>query len=153
MESSGLNNRINYKVLYLYILLYYIFDIIIWSLHWLQLTYWPTDWLILQTSEISPFKYKINVIQRLLYDWLNLKSWRSAVGGYTRTNQILYHLIKLLLVITPSIFIRLTRKYHNSNPLIETVLMSTKSQRLDHPFPKYLESSPIIIYMRYVNPN
>src|SRR6266511_552801 len=121
---------------------------------------------MLQTSKISPFKYKINVIQRLLYDWLNLKSRRSAVGSrrlyksrrsavgsYTRTNQILYHLIKLLLVITPSIFIRLTRKYHHSNPLIETILMSTKSQRLDHPFPKYLESSLIIIYMCYVNPN
>src|SRR6266508_4625999 len=91
---------------------------------------------------------------KLNYDWLSLKSRRSAVdgrrsavGGYTRTNQILYHLIKLLLVITPSIFIRLTRKYHHSNPLIETILMSTKSQRLDHPFPKYLESSPIIIYI------
>src|SRR6266540_4073261 len=115
---------------------------------------------MLQTSEISPFKYKINVIQRLKFYWIKYKSRQSAVGGqrsavsgYTRTNQILYHLIKLLLVITPSIFIRLTRKYHHSNPLIETILMNTKSQRLDHPFPKYLESSPIIIYMRYVNPN
>src|SRR6266540_5668867 len=72
---------------------------------------------------------------------------RSAVGSYTRTNQILYHLIKLLLVITPSIFIRLIRKYYHSNPLIETILMSIKSQRLNHPFSKYLESSPIIIYI------
>src|SRR6266511_2157514 len=115
---------------------------------------------MLQTSEISPFKYKNTVIQSLKFYWIKYKSRRSAVGGrrsavggYTRTNQILYHLIKLLLVITPSIFIRLTRKYHHSNPLIETILMSAKSQRLDHPFPKYLESSPIIIYMRYVNPN
>src|SRR6266498_1590227 len=108
---------------------------------------------MLQTSEISPFIYKKYVIRRLKFYWIKDKSRRSAVGGYTRTNQILYHLIKLLLVITPSIFIRLTRKYYHSNPLIETILMSTKSQRLDHPFPKYLESSPIIIYMRYVNPN
>src|SRR6266498_3114329 len=134
---------INIKVPLLIYLLYYIFDIIISSL----------NRLMLQTSEISPFKYKINVIQRLKFYWIKYKSRRSVVGGYTRTNQILYHLIKLLLVITPSIFIRLTRTYHHSNPLIETILMSTKSQRLDHPFPKYLECFPINIYMRYVNPN
>src|SRR6266511_3820175 len=122
---------------------------------------------MLQKSEISPFIYKNNVIRRLKSYWIKYKSRRltvgsrqsavgsrrSAVGGYTRTNQILYHLIKLLLVLTPSIFIRLIRKYHHSNPLIETILMSTKSQRLDHPFPKYIENSPIIIYMCYVNPN
>src|SRR6266542_7047353 len=87
---------------------------------------------MLQTSEISPFIYKNNIIRSLKFYWIKYKSQRSvvsgrrsAVGGYTRTNQILYHLIKLLLVITPSIFIRLTRKYHHSNSLIETVLIST----------------------------
>src|SRR6266511_1265149 len=36
---------------------------------------------MLQTSEISPFKYKNNVIRRLKFYWLNYKSRRSAVSG------------------------------------------------------------------------
>src|SRR6266540_6108464 len=36
---------------------------------------------MLQTSEISPFIYKNNVIRRLKFYWLNCKSRRSAVGG------------------------------------------------------------------------
>src|SRR6266540_3133760 len=92
---------------------------------------------MLQTSEISPFIYKNNVIQRLKFYWIKYKSQRSAVGGrrsavggYTRTNQILYHLIKLLLVITPSIFIRLTHKYHHLNPLIEMILNEYKITKI-----------------------
>src|SRR6266498_4657609 len=99
---------------------------------------------------------------KLNYDWLSLKSRRSAVGGRRSAvgGQMLHWpirfcliLVKLHLMITPSLFTRFGQKYYHSNPLIETILMSTKSQRLDYPFPKYLESSPIIIYMRYVNPN
>src|SRR6266540_1770511 len=37
--------------------------------------------LMLQTSEISPFIYKNNVIRRLKFYWLNYKSRQSAVGG------------------------------------------------------------------------
>src|SRR6266540_2572609 len=37
--------------------------------------------LMLQTSEISPFIYKNNVIRRLKFYWLNYKSRRSAVSG------------------------------------------------------------------------
>src|SRR6266536_440721 len=36
---------------------------------------------MLQTSEISPFIYKNNVIRRLKFYWLNYKSRRSAVSG------------------------------------------------------------------------
>src|SRR6266545_2245942 len=36
---------------------------------------------MLQTSEISPFKYKNNVIRRLKFYWLKYKSQRSAVGS------------------------------------------------------------------------
>ncbi len=81
----------------------------------------------------------------------------SKVGGrrlaVTPANQILSNLIKLHLVIAPSIFIRFGRKYHHSNPLIETNLMSTKSSKSDHPLSKYLKNSLITINMHYVNPN
>src|SRR6266540_3837932 len=36
---------------------------------------------MLQTSEISPFIYKNNVIRRLKFYWLNYKSQRSAVSS------------------------------------------------------------------------
>src|SRR6266511_238031 len=36
---------------------------------------------MLQTSKISPFKYKNNVIRRLNFYWIKYKSRRTAVGG------------------------------------------------------------------------
>ena len=63
--------RVKIYVPLLIYLLYYIFDIIVLSL----------NWLMLQISEISPFKYKNNVIRRLKFYWVKYKSRRSAVGG------------------------------------------------------------------------
>src|SRR6266498_3426888 len=63
--------RVKYISSFINSLLYYIFNIIILS----------PDRLMLQTSKISPFKYKINVIQRLKFYWIKYKSQRSAVSG------------------------------------------------------------------------
>ena len=56
---------------------------------------------MLQTSEISPFKYKNDVIQSLKFYWIKYKSQRSAVSGQQSAVDGRRSAVTLLIPLAP----------------------------------------------------